>query len=154
GKLYFGELGGWLAAAAYVYVPYFAVDLYVRSALEEFAAFPLFPLTLYGFGAFARYGKRRYLVLGSAAYGAGLYCHFPAALLFTPLLAGFLATTAWMARSWRLLAVQAAGWLVGLGLGAASWLPAMAEKQYVALDRPLAGGLQYTNHFVYFRQLL
>jgi uncharacterized membrane protein len=153
GRLYFGETGGWLAAAAYVYVPYFAVDLYVRSSLEEFAAFPLFPMTLYGFGAFARYGRRRYLVLGSAAYGAVLFCHFPAALLFTPLLLGFLATTAWMARSWRVLAVHAMGFAVGLGLGAASWLPALAEKQYVALNRALAGNAQYTNHFVYLQQL-
>ena len=56
-RLYFGEAGGWLAAAAYLYVPYFAVDLYVRSAMEEFAAFPFFALALYGFGAYARSRK-------------------------------------------------------------------------------------------------
>jgi hypothetical protein len=39
-RLYFGDAGGWLGAAAYLYAPYFAVDLYVRSAMEEFAAFP------------------------------------------------------------------------------------------------------------------
>jgi len=153
GRFYFGTLGGWLAATAYLYVPYFAVDLYVRSALEEFAAFPLFPLALYGFGAFARDGRRRHLLLGAAAYGTLLYCHFPAALMFSPLLAGFLGLTAWMARSWRVLAAQAAGVVLGLGLGAASWLPALAEKQYVSMDRTVTGPLNYTNHFVYLKQL-
>src|SRR5262249_27574676 len=49
GRLYFGDTGGWLATTAYLYAPYFAVDLYVRSALEEFAAFALFAIALYGF---------------------------------------------------------------------------------------------------------
>ena len=39
-RLYFGEAGGWLAAAAYLYAPYFSVDLFVRCALEEFTSFP------------------------------------------------------------------------------------------------------------------
>ena len=56
-RLYFGDAGGWLGAAAYLYVPYFAVDLYVRSAMEEFAGFPFFALALYGFGAYARHRR-------------------------------------------------------------------------------------------------
>ena len=153
GRLYFGETGGWLAAAAYLYAPYFAVDLYVRSALEEFAAFPLFPLALYGFGAFARSGRRRYWILGACAYAAVLCCHFPAALLFTPVLLGFLAVTAWSARSWRMLAEQGGGLALAAGMSAWSWLPAIAEKQYVAMGRVLEGNFQYALHFVYLHQL-
>ena len=37
-RLYFGAAGGWLGAAAFLYAPYFAVDLYVRSAMAEFCA--------------------------------------------------------------------------------------------------------------------
>jgi hypothetical protein len=94
GRLYYGETGGWLAAAAYLYAPYFAVDLYVRSALEEFSAFPLFALALYGFGAYARGRRYRDWTLGACAFAALLFCHFPAALLFTPVLIGFLAMNA------------------------------------------------------------
>jgi hypothetical protein len=153
GKLYFGETGGWLAAAAYLYVPYFAVDLYVRAALEEFAAFALFPLALYGFGAFARYGRRRYWILGVLSFSGVLFCHFPAALLFTPLLAGFLAVVAWREKRWRVVWPLAAGFAIGLGLSAATWLPALAEKQYVSIERVLRGYSQYAIHFVYLHQL-
>ena len=88
-RLYFGDAGGWLGAAAYLYVPYFAVDLYVRSAMEEFAAFPFFALALYGFGAYAKRRTTKHWLLGVAAYACVLFCHFPAALLFTPLLVAF-----------------------------------------------------------------
>src|SRR5262249_16154984 len=60
GRFYFGATGGWLASAAYLYAPYYAVDLYVRSALEESTALPFLVLTLYGFGAYARSGQRHH----------------------------------------------------------------------------------------------
>ena len=152
-RLYFGPWGGWFGTAAYLYAPYFAVDLYVRSALAEFAAFPFFALTLYGFGAYAKTGKRGYLLAGAAAYAGVLASHNAAALLFTPLLIAFLVFTAWTAHSWRLLRHQAYGFLLGLGLGACVWLPSLAERQYVGLARLLEGYLNYKNHFVYMHQL-
>jgi hypothetical protein len=154
GRLYFGDWGGHIATAAYLYAPYFAVDVYVRSSLEEFTALALFPLALYGFGAFARGGRFRHWAVGGSAFGALLYCHFPAALLFAPLLAVFCVMTAWREGSWRVLAGQAAGVVAALGIGAASWFPALAEKQYVAMDRVLHGSIQYSRHFVLPGQLL
>ena len=153
GRLYFGDAGGWLAATAYLYAPYFAVDLYVRSALAEFAAFPFFALALYGFGAYARHRKPAHLLVGAAAYACVLFCHFPAALLFTPLLLGFLCLTAWIEKSWSVLLSQACGLLLGLGLGAFAWLPALAEQQHVAMNRAIEGYGRYSNHLVYLQQL-
>ena len=85
GRLYFGDAGGWLTAAAYLYAPYFAVDLYVRTAWAEFAAFPFFAFSLYQFGAYAKDGRRRHLLLGAAAFAGILLSHHGAALLFAPL---------------------------------------------------------------------
>ena len=153
-RLYFGTLGGWLGAAAYIYAPYFAVDLFVRSALEEFAAFPLFPLALFGFAAYAQRRQSRYLLLGSTAYALILASHFPAALLFSPVLASFLFFSAWRSRSWTVFANQAAALLLGMGLSAFAWIPALAERHDVALERAVQGYARYTNHFVYLHQLL
>src|SRR5262249_43083778 len=97
GRLYFGTAGGFIAAAASIYAPYFATTLYTRSALEEFTAFAFLPLALYGFGAYAIRRDSRYLLLGAAAYAGLVLSHLPATLLFTPLLFAFLAVTA---RSW------------------------------------------------------
>jgi hypothetical protein len=154
GRLYFGIWAGWLAAAAYLYAPYFSVDLYVRSALSEFAAFPFYAFALYGFGAYAKHARRRDLLLGAAAYAGVLFSHNAAALVFTPLLVAFFGLSAWMARSWRVWRGQMLGLALGLGLSACVWLPAFAERQYVGLQRALEGYLRYSNHFVYLHQLL
>jgi hypothetical protein len=153
GRLYFGERGGWLAAAALLYAPYFAVDLYVRSAMAEFAAFPFFALALYGFGANAKHGKQRALLLGAAAYAGVIVSHNAAALLFTPLLVAFLVFTSWNAGRWSILSRQSMGFLLGLGLAAAVWLPCLVERGDLHLYRLLQGCVRYSNHFVYPRQL-
>jgi hypothetical protein len=156
-RLYFGETGGWLGAAAYLYIPYFAVDLYVRSAMEEFAAFPFIALAMYGFGAFAAAPRtprpRRYWLIGVAAYTGLLMCHFPAALLFTPLLLAFIALTAWLAKSWQVLVKQVLGYVLAVGLGAFIWVPALAARQYSMMNRAVEGTGRYSNHFVYLHQL-
>jgi hypothetical protein len=153
GRLYFGDRGGWLAAAALLYAPYFSVDLFVRSAMAEFAAFPFAVLALYGFGGFAKRGKRRHLMVGAAAYAGVILSHNAASLMFTPLLMGFIAFTAWYEGRGRILLWQVAGFAIGLGLGAALLLPGMAERSNIHIDRVLHGYLQYSNHFVYLQQL-
>ena len=84
-------------------------------------------------------------LLGSAAQAALLFCHFPAALLFLPLLVARIALTAWMSRSRRVAGAQSAAFVAALGLSAWSWLPAKAD---VAMERLVQGPLRYSNHFV------
>jgi hypothetical protein len=133
GCLYFGEMGGWLAAAACLYAPYFAVDLYVRTAWAEFAAFPFFALSLYGFGAYAKDRHRSHLLLGTATFAGILASHNGAALLFAPLLAAFIAVFAWTAKSWKVLAHQAVGLALGLGLAAFAWIPSLLMQKFVQI---------------------
>lgn len=151
GRLYFGTSAGYIGAAAYVYAPYFATDLYIRSALEEFTAFAFVPLALFGFGAYAHRRNSRYLVLGAAAYACLILTHLPSTLLFTPVLLGFVAINA---RSWRAILVPAAGLLLALGLAACVWVPVLFERKFVSLERAAQGYGEYANHFVYWKQLL
>lgn len=153
-KVYFGSTGGWLAAAAYVYAPYFHVVLYVRKALAELTAFALFPLALYGLARYGATRERRFLVLGAAGYAGVLLSHHPAALLFTMVLVPFTVFTAWRSRSAKILAGQAAGLAVGLGLAAPAWLPALVEMRFTRVDTLTEGYLRYANHFVHPHQLV
>src|SRR5262249_56715492 len=75
GRLWFGELGGLLCAAAALYAPYVSLDLYARAALSAFSAFPVCALALYGFSPFGRDGHRRHVLLGGAAYAAVVLSH-------------------------------------------------------------------------------
>jgi len=165
GRLYFGELGGWLAAAAYLYAPYFATNLYVRSAWAEFAAFPFFAFALYGFGAYAKSGARKYLLIGAVGFAGVLASHHPAALLFAPLLGAFIVFTAFArVRTlhaegvrhivWTVLRDQACGVALGLGLAAFVWVPSLAMSDLVQVRVLLDGVFRYTNHFVYPHQLI
>jgi hypothetical protein len=154
GRLWFGNWGGWLAAAAYIYAPYFHVDLFVRQALAEFAAFPFYPLAFYGFARYVRGRDLRFLLLGAIGYAGVIAAHHPAAFLFSPLLLSFAVFQAAQNKSLKLLLAQCAGIALGLGLGASVWLPGLFERQFVKLDRLLDGYLQYTNHFVYLQQLI
>jgi hypothetical protein len=153
GRLHFGDAGGWLAAAAYLYAPYYSVNLYVRSDLAEFAAFPFFAFALYGFGAYGRHRERRYLLLGALSYAGVLLSHNASALFFTPLLLAYIGLIARIERSWSVFRSQVMAWLGGLGLAAFVWIPALVERDLVNLGRLLQGYLRYSNHFVYLHQL-
>jgi hypothetical protein len=153
GELYFGDAGGWLAAAAYLYAPYFAVDLYVRSAMEEFAVFPLFAFAFWGFGAYAKRHRPVYWLVGVSSYAVIMCCHFPAALLFTPLLIAFLGATAWIENSRSILWRQAAGWALALALSAFVWAPALFGEKNVAMNRAVEGHGRFADHLVYLHQL-
>ncbi len=154
GKHYFGRAGGVLAAAAYVYAPYFHTDLYVRRALAELTALALVPLALYGLARHAGDRRRRFLLLAAAGVAAVVASHLQSALMMTPLAAAFAAFHGWRARSWRLLAGQGATLAVGLGLAAWIWLPILAHMDDTKITRAAEGYLHYSNHFVHARQLL
>lgn len=148
GSWYFGPRGGALAAVAYVYAPYFLVDLYVRTAFAELCALPLYPLAIYGFARHAATRQRRFLAVGALAYAGMWFAHTPAALLFSPLLAAFLVYLAWSERNARLFLTQATAAGLGMLLAATVWLPSLMEAQYAHTERLTQGALRYSNHFV------
>jgi uncharacterized membrane protein len=152
GRWYFGPAGGAIAAVAYVYAPYFLVDLYVRNAFAEFAVFPFYPLVLYGFARHAESRDRRWLLVATFAYAAIWFAHTPAALLFSPLMGSFVLFLAWRGRDVRLLASQAAAAALGMLMAAAVWLPSVVESPSTHLHRLTEGPLRYAAHFVAPRQ--
>ena len=150
----FGRNAAWLAAAAYVWAPYFHVDIFVRHAFGELAAFPLYPLVLYGFCRYNRERNRRFLLLGAVAWSGIIMTHNPSALLFSPLLLAFTIFLGWRGRSLRLTIAMIGGILIGIGLAAFVWLPILAEVKFVHIERALQGRLNYADHFVFLEQFL
>src|SRR5262249_14333968 len=152
GQLYFGRAGGWLAAAAYIYSPYFHVDLYVRQAFAEFSALPFYPLTLYCFRRVAPDPAPRVLLLGAIGLACVFLAHIAAALLFAPILLAFIVYNAWSGRSLKLMLQLFGGAVLGVALSAFVWLPILMEMKDVHIDRFIEGYLKYSNHMVYVQQ--
>jgi hypothetical protein len=132
----FGPLGATAAGIVYASLPYQLVDLYVRGALAETWAFVWLPL-----GAWclirARQDGSRWWTAGLAVSLGGLIAtHNVTALLFAPALVA-LGLLLWLRAgetvrgSWRMALL---GFLLGLGLSAWFWLPAITEKGLVQLS--------------------
>lgn len=132
---FWGKIGGAVAALFYMYAPYHAVDIYVRGAVSEFWALAFIPLVFYGF-------KRRSWMLTGLAYAAVILSHNLTAMMLTPFLLLFL-----------LRPRQLVGLLIGLGLSAFYWLPAIAEMSATKVFGQIGAGADWQEHFVYLRQL-
>ncbi|HFD40636.1 MAG TPA: hypothetical protein ENJ31_12405, partial [Anaerolineae bacterium] len=91
-----------VAAVVYAYLPYHLIDLYIRGAVAEFLAFVWFPLILWAFHrlvkAEGRGARFIYLALGALLFTALIVTHSLSALIFAPVLAGYLLVLLWQRR--------------------------------------------------------
>jgi hypothetical protein len=155
---HFSPRSSLVAAVAYAYAPYLGYDAYFRGNLAETLAWAFLPLALWAMERLARWGGRHYLAGTALAYAAVLLTHNVFALIFSPLLAVYgVVTVLTLApprlRRRRIIAIVGA-LLLGLGLSAFFWLPALVERAYVHSDRLLVPPIfVYWNNFIELREL-
>jgi hypothetical protein len=156
----YGERAGLMAGCAFVFAPYLANDALQRYALNETLSQSLMPFVLWTFGRLgaARLDLRR-VVVAALALAALILTHSLMALMFVPLLLGYLVVLWWSGGRPRVLVGQAA--LAGglaLGLAAFFWWPFVAEVSWVQMWRAtildLTGELLYPLNFLSLRDLL
>lgn len=129
------RLGGWTAAVAFVYSPFYLFDSVSRGAAPEMAALALLPFVLYGFTRLAWAGGRSDFALAALALTLFIPMHTLIALHGTGLLcmyALFLWRTA-AEKKRTLLRLLLAGGLA-LMLAAFYWLPALTETDAIKLS--------------------
>ncbi|HEY8743755.1 MAG TPA: glycosyltransferase family 39 protein, partial [Chloroflexota bacterium] len=124
----FGASGSAVGAVLYALAPYHLVNLYYRGDLSEFLAATWFPAILLALSAMLTAPTRQRTILLGFAIAALLMTHFISALLFLPVVALLtMAELRWkrllMLR--RQLICGATAALLGAGLSAVSWLPAV-----------------------------
>lgn len=126
-----------LAALAYLYVPYHLGDVYQRGALAEAWAFLFFPLVLWACHRLMLRREAGYILLLALAYAGLILGHNLSAMLFTPV---FLAYGFWLA--WRTGPLAARGaavlyiiaaFLLAAGLAAFYILPVRFEAPFAHL---------------------
>jgi len=140
-KSQWGKVGGLVAATAFLYLPYRAVDFYVRGALGELTAMTFLPLLFYAL-------KKNKIILTALSWTAVFLSHNVIALFslfFIPLY--FLFNL----KNWKKYLAVAG---LTLGLSAFFILPAFWEKNLTMVDNiTTTGFFHYSYHFIYLRQL-
>jgi hypothetical protein len=152
-KSILGKWPAFVAAILYSYVPYKAVEVYVRGALSEFWALTLFPLIFWAAYRLIRTARTEYLVWLALLLSLLFTTHALTAMIFLPFFALWLLF--WLGRKWdkQLILKLVTSGLLGLGLAAFYLLPLLVERRFVHLETLLVGYFDYRAHFVSLQKL-
>ena len=129
------DLGGWMAALATVYAPFFLFDGLTRGSSPELAALAALPFVLFAFTRLAWRGRRRDLVLAVASFALFIPLHTLISLHGTALLALYCLFLVGRGSDRRAVALRLmlAG-LLGMVMTAFYWLPALLEADAIKLS--------------------
>jgi GT2 family glycosyltransferase len=143
---------GIVAATIYTYIPYKAVEVYVRGALSEFWAQIFFPLILWSIYKLIKEGKTKYVIWMAVSVAFLATTHSLMTMIFAPI-AGLWALYWLVGNKWNNLRKVIWGGLLGFGLSAFFLLPVAFERQFVHLESVLSGYFDYRAHFVSLNKL-
>lgn len=153
----FGTNAGLLAAVGYMYAPFHLYDILFRGHLPGAWAMVLYPLVLWSISRLARRGRVFCFVCSALAYAACLLTHNPANFIFAPFLLFYalvLVLTRPSSRMRSLIRVSTSI-LLGVGLAAFFWIPALWDRQFIQISRMVTSpDLDYHSHFITISELL
>jgi len=143
-------IGGWpafVASLLYTYIPYKAVEVYVRGALSEFWAQIFFPLILWAIYKLIKSGKSKYLIWFALSVFFLMTTHVLMTMIFVPV--ALIWTIFWLIQNnWKNLGKIIWGGILGFGFSAFFVLPVLFERQFVHTEGILSGYFDYRQHFV------
>ncbi len=156
---WFGASGGLLSAILYLYAPYHAVQAYVRGAVGELWAFAFLPLAVWGFLRMSDTAERsEALLIGGIGLAGVILSHtilgyvtiafYVAGLVLYSLILVFKKRL-----DFSLLTSHFSLLLIGLGLSAFFWLPAISEMRFTNVSGQIGLTADYRDHFVCLSQL-
>jgi hypothetical protein len=143
---------GFVASLAYTYIPYKAVEVYVRGALSEFWAQIFFPLIFWAIYKLIKSGKTKYLIWTGLSIFLLMTTHTLMTMIFAPV--AIIWAVYWLFRSrWKNVGRVVAGGVLGFCLSAFFILPVIFEKQFAHTESMLSGYFDYRQHFVSLQKL-
>ncbi|NTV29330.1 MAG: hypothetical protein HGA80_04535 [Candidatus Omnitrophica bacterium] len=147
---YWGGWAGLVSAVAYVYVPYHAVDVYTRGAYAEFTAFPLLPLILLSISKLSQTRRAAWLFMLAFSVAGLFLAHNATCLMFMPfvLLYGMIVVARTKVSRLRSGFMVLAGLVLGSGMAAFFWMPALLEKAALRTDFLLHGRYDFWKNFL------
>jgi stage V sporulation protein SpoVS len=153
-KLSFSRTASIGAAAAWLFAPYQALDIYVCARFAESAALAVAPVALLGLIVALQGPTAISVALGALAVAMLPLAHNAIALLMFPAFAAIIAARSAISDHKLKTAAAGAGVIAGgLGLSAFFWLPALLERGFVKTDLLRTGFLNWSNYIIYPSQL-
>jgi hypothetical protein len=173
-RSWLGRRAALVAAVAYMIFPYHLVDVFVRAALPESMALALFPFVLWAFRSAVLRPRLLTVLAAGLSYAALMWTHNLSAVIFTPGLAVYVAALLWWEAQGsegeeqrdgkpgfgaHLLRATRRAWapilavVLGLGLSAGFFVPAILEARNVNQAQWFGQYYNPFKHFVYFNQL-
>lgn len=152
-KSYLSKWAGLVGALIYTYIPYKAVNVYVRGALNEFWTLVFYPLLFWSSLKLIKEGGKRNLAFFALSTFLILVTHNLMTLIFLPVLGIWILLQIFLEKKYKSLVSIFAGGILGIGLAAFFTLPVFAEKPFAHLETLVGGYFDYRQHFVSLSQL-
>ena len=136
------------ASILYMALPYhLTVDFYWRFAFAEYWTFVWLPLIFY-------FSKKLinnvYSIIGFAlSYALLIMTHLPTLIIFSPVIISYILLMAGKGERKKVLIRMAVALLLGIGLSAIYWLPAMLTQEYISMSSIMTGKYFYENLFLF-----
>lgn len=130
-RQFFKQYAAAATAIIYTFSPYHFVDIYIRGSIGEVWALALFPAFLWTVTAFMLTHKKYFFLMSVLFTSAIIFSHNILALMFFPLSVIYVVIFGFSYRTeikWYMLALV---FVLGLGISAVFWLPALFEKNLV-----------------------
>jgi len=158
-KNFFAKLPSFLGALFYVFSPYIFLDIYVRGNLPEFLALMILPGVFWGYTLILKERNKNVFTfsvgIASILFSLLIMAHNIVALLGAGWLVLFLLFSfLFSVEKQRIRKVLKVifSLLLGLGLSAFFWLPAIGETKYTYLSQEKV--FHWWNHFPTIKQLI
>jgi hypothetical protein len=154
-KLSFSRVASVGAAAAWLFAPYQALDLFVSVRMAEATALAVTPLALLGLISVLQRPTLINIALSACALAMVPLAHNAIAVLMFPIFAVIVvARTAICDRPWQTGLAGAAALAGAVGLSAFFWLPGLLEKHFVKSGLLLTDFFDWRIHVISLWQLL
>jgi hypothetical protein len=138
----FGMKAAVIGSLLYGFAPYRFVDLHVRGAIGEHVAFIFPPLILFALLKLRKTFDLKYILGLASCMGALILSHNAVALMFLPLIGMYGLYLIWAEERkgrWIFVARAIVGIILGFGLAAFFWIPALFEGKFTLRDIVTAG---------------
>lgn len=131
-KEFWGKVGAVVSSIFYTFSPYHFVDIYIRGSVGEVWAIAFFPAFLWAYTKFAKSKRKVFLIFSSIFLALIIFSHNILALMFFTFSLSYVVLLIGMEKDKRYLMLNTLCLiLLGLGLSAIFWLPAIYETKYV-----------------------